>query len=76
MVSPHQLKHTILRGSHAARYLFHAFVASMACTLKLIYDLEHGEKRSEYRDFGNRPSLELLATEIVSGPRRILRYLQ
>ena len=30
VVSPHQLKHTILRGSSAARYLFHALVASMA----------------------------------------------
>ena len=30
VVSPHQLKHTILRGSRAARYLFHALVASMA----------------------------------------------
>ena len=30
VVSPHQLKHTILRGSRAARYLSHALVASMA----------------------------------------------
>ena len=70
VVSPHQLKHTILRGSRAARYLFHALVASMAYRLNLIYDLEHGKNRSAYPDFGNRPSLELLATEIDSGPRR------
>ena len=69
VVSPHQLKHTILRGSCAARSLFHVLVASMA-TLNLIYNLEHGEKRSGYRVFGNRSSLELLATEIDSGPRR------
>ena len=36
----------------------------------LIYDLEHGKKRSGYRDFGNRSSLELLATGIDSGLRR------
>ena len=71
MVSPHQLKHTILCGSRAARYLFHALVASMAYP-KLIYDLEHGKKSSGYRDFGNRPSLELLATEIDSGQRKIV----
>ena len=28
------------------------------------------KKSLGYRDFGNRPSLELLATEIDSGPRR------
>ena len=43
---------------------------SLSCWLVgLIYDLEHGKKRSGYRDFGNRPSLEMLATEIDSGPR-------
>ena len=47
-----------MRGSRAARYLIHA------------YDLEHGKKRSGYRDFGNRSRLELLATEIDNGPRR------
>ena len=72
-MSPHQLKHTILRGSRAAWYLFHALVASMAYP-KLIYDPEHGKKRSGYRDFGNRPSLELLATEIDSRPRKIVCF--
>ena len=72
-MSPHQtLKHTILRGSRAARYLFHALAASMAYPRPYIRSrsLEHGKKRSGYRDIGNRPSLELLETEIDSGPRR------
>ena len=53
------------------QYLFYALVATMQWhTLNLIYDLEHGKKRSGFRDFGNRSSLELLATEIDSGLRR------
>ena len=70
VVSPHQLKHTILRGSRAARYLLHALVASMAYPKPYIRSRTYGEKRSGYRDFGNRSSLELLATEIDSGLRR------
>ena len=39
-----------------------------------VYDLEHGKKRSVYRDFGNRSSLELLATEIDNDPRKIVFF--
>ena len=69
MVSPHQLKHTILRGSRAARYLFESLAHSKPC----LRSIEHGGGRlgrSEYHVFENISSLQLLATEINSVPRR------
>ena len=62
---------TSIRALNFARLPRGTVLISLAWhTLNLIYDIEHGKKRSGYRDFGNRSSLELLATEIDSGPRR------
>ena len=46
----------------------------MAYRKPYMFDLEHGEKRSEYHVFENISSPELLATEIDSGPRKIVCF--